>query len=206
MGTNYYAHIIPTKERKEELKEYIDSDDFKSIKTLYDDMYSDLNPDYNNGFTGSIIHLGKRSGGWKFLWNPNCYVQRNGHTEWEYNPGGGSVGHWVEDESELVYFYPLTKKGIKDFIDREDVVIYDEYNEEQDKETFWDMALNWVTWKDEEAYDSRTYELDHPNESRWQCKNDLINMLAKEGYEFTSWTQSDFYSDGLRFSTSTYFS
>ena len=67
------------------------------------------------------------------------------------------------------------------------------------------MALDWVTWNNEEAYDSKSYEIAHPNEDRWQCKNELIDMLAKEGYEFTSWTQSDFYSDGLRFSTSTDF-
>ena len=204
MGTNYYGRIIPTKEKKEELKNLIDTDDFTEIKAKVYEMYHGITPNYSNGFDGGEVHLGKRSGGWKFLWNPNCYVQRNGHTEWEEFPGGKS-GHWVEDSQEIVYLYPLTKDGSKKFIDREDVVIYDEYGKKQDKEEFWKMALDWVTWNNEEAYDSKSYEIAHPNEDRWQCKNELIDMLAKEGYEFTSWTQSDFYSDGLRFSTSTDF-
>ena len=44
------------------------------------------------------IHLGKRSGGWKFLFNPN--YER---------------------------YYPLTKEGLMNFLKRDDVIIYTEY-------------------------------------------------------------------------------
>ena len=67
MGTNYYARIIPSKARKSKLKQAIDEDRFDLIKELYNEMYSESNK-YEEG---SVIHLGKRSAGWKFLFNPN---------------------------------------------------------------------------------------------------------------------------------------
>ena len=134
MGTNYYAKIIPTRERKKELHDAIDADDFSLVQKLVDEMYGNLSLDYcdTSNLTGGVVHLGKRSGGWKFLWNPNVYVVRNGHSEWTETPGGKS-SRWIPEPDTPLYLYPLTKEGIKAFIDREDVVIYDEYGEEQDK-------------------------------------------------------------------------
>lgn len=199
MGTNYYGHIIPTNERKQALHDAIEAKDFQQVKVLAREMYGVIEKSYyeDNKLLGGTVHLGKRSGGWKFLWNPNVYVQRNGHMEGK---------RFVADLDTPIYLYPLTKKGIKAFIDREDVLIYDEYNELQDKEEFWNMALNWGNEKDDKGWDSASYEHDYPRESRWQCKSELVNLLEREGYKFTSWTRNDFYSDGLRFSTSTDFS
>lgn len=59
MGTNFYARIIPTKERKEHLKKLIDNDEFDLIEDKIKELYC------------NEIHLGKRSSGWKFLFNPN---------------------------------------------------------------------------------------------------------------------------------------
>jgi hypothetical protein len=199
MSTAYYARIIPTEEAKKKLKEAIDRDDFGDIRTRVDLMYGEISPNYNDGFEGGVVHLGSYGGEWKFLWNPNCYVQRDGHTEWTEFKGGRS-GHWVEDSKKLVYLYPLTKKGIKAFIDRKDVIICDEYGEIQDKEQFWKDAIEWG----KQGFDSASYEKSHPNSRKWQHEGELVNMLA-EAYEFISWSHSDFYSDGLRFSTSTNF-
>ena len=80
MGTNYYARIIPTKERKEKLKELIDSDDFRAIKEEIENLYgnyTDRESSYEDPNVRGIIHLGKRSGGWKFLWNPNITIINN---------------------------------------------------------------------------------------------------------------------------------
>ena len=68
------------------------------------------------------------------------------------------------------------------------------------------MALNWTTWRDKEAWDAATYEAENPDEHHYRCSSDLIDLLEREGFEFTSDTCSDFYSDGLRFATSTEFS
>lgn len=216
MGTNYYARIIPTKERKKELIDLITkSEDFREIKNLVSKTYD--SPEYwydTNQYEGGNIHLGKRSGGWKFLWNPNWYEIRNGHTEWEEVEPGHSVGHFVEEPSTLFKYYDLNKKSIKAFIDREDVEIYDEYEEKQDKEEFWKMALEWVTWTDpntgeeREAWDAVSYEKyeksKNPSHRTYDYRTKECEFLKSQGC-IIACPYWDFYSDGLRFSTSNQF-
>lgn len=212
MGTNYLAHIIPSKKRKKELIDAIKADDFSLVSKLTNEMYGSVQMNWDiDDFSGGVVHLGKRSGGWKFLWNPNVAIVRHGHSEWTEHPDGSKSSRWITEPSTLNYLYPLTKKGIKAFIDREDVVIYDEYDEKQDKEDFWNMAINWTTWTDHvtgetiEAYDSDSYYDDHPREAYYPLNSELIDMLEKEGYKLSR-LHHDFYSDGLRFSTSADFS
>lgn len=212
MGTNFEARIIPSKKRKKELIDAIKADDFTLVGKLTNEMYGSIQMDYEiDDFSGGVVHLGKRSGGWKFLWNPNVVVVRHGHSELIDNLDGSRSSRWIHEPSTIKYLYPLTKKGIKTFIDREDVEIYDEYDERQDKEEFWNMAINWTTWTDHEtgkvieAYDSDSYYDDHPGEAHYQLNNELTDMLIQEGYKLSK-LHHDFYSDGLRFSTSTEFS
>ena len=212
MGTNFYARIIPSKKRKQELHNAIDTYNVSMVETLVHEMYGSIYMDWDdNEIKGGCVHLGKRSGGWKFLWNPNIFQVRNGHTEYIENSDGSRSGHWVTEPDTPKYLYPLTKAGIKAFIDRKDVVIYDEYGEQQDKEEFFKMAIEWTTWKDhktgkiEEAWDADSYYREHPTENRLSCRNDYTDFLESLGYTLSK-SKSDFYSDGLRFATSTEFS
>ena len=198
MGTNYYARILPTKERKEQIKRAIDADDFSTIRDLVAETYNGERPYDMKDIMKGEIHLGKCSGGWKFLWNPNVYPIRKCH--FEDTPDGRRTIKF--DSDEAYYLYPLTKKGIKAFIDREDVVIYDEYGDKQDKEEFFQMALD---WNKKDGYDSDSYVSAHPEERRWVCDTELTDLLEEEGFELSEY-KHDFYSDGLRFSTSTDFS
>ena len=209
MGTNYYARIIPTKERKEKIKQAIDNNDFDEIKHLVNITYSSTEYDYNGeGYCGGEIHLGKRSGGWKFLWNPNWYKILQGHTEWEEFPGGRS-GHWVDDGYDVFKYYDLTKESIKQFIDREDVEIWNEYNEKQDKEKFWEMALNWGYDKNDEGWDGESYEewekKQNPNRKTYDHHTEYSKFIEECGFKVNKYG-TDFYSDGLRFATCTDFS
>lgn len=199
MGTNYYARIIPSTESKTKLQKAIESNDFETIEELTVKLYSRLHLD-NNELVGSSVHLGKRSGGWKFLWNPNVYIIRDIYkdedTE-EYR-----LGKYIPK-----FLYPLTKEGIKEFIQRDDVEIYDEYGKIQNKDEFFEMAINWVTWKDRESWDSKTYYEDHPSDyDGYTFRNDLTKYLDQESIDYISDSHTDFYMDGLRFSTSTDFS
>jgi hypothetical protein len=203
MGTNYYAHIIPSNTKREKLKELIDTGSFSDIIEAIDNTYGHLYPthDEDNAFSGGRVHLGKHSYGWKFLWNPNCYVQHVGHYVTQDYGDNVTSTHFVHDSNKMIYLYPLTLQGIKDFIYRDDVEIYDEYDSPQDKDEFLNMAL---TWNDDMCGtgDSLQYIKDYPNEYHYKCTSELIDMFREEGYKFISYTQSDFYSDGLRFSTS----
>ena len=196
MGTNYYSRIIPSKERKKELHDAIEANDFSLITKLTDEMYNPIRVEYGEGYIiGGVVHLGKRSSGWKFLWNPNVFVIRNGHLE-----DSNGTRRYVPDPDTPLYTYPLTKKGLKSFIDREDVLIYDEYDELQDKEEFWKMALEWGYEKDDEGWDADSYYKDHPMERGYLAGGELIDLLTAEGYKLSRYN-SDFYSDGLRFAT-----
>ena len=198
MGTNYYAKIIPSKERKKELYDAIEANDFHLIKQLTAEMYGRLEKSYDNDeLLGGEVHLGKVSGGWKFLWNPNVYVVRNGHME-DVN----GTRRYIPDPDTPLYLYPLTKQGLYDFIFREDVLIYDEYEELQDKEEFWQTA---ITYAQEDGLDAAGYEKKYPKYI-YPVTGELTDLLKAEGYQFTSMSNSDFYSDGLRFAGYTDFS
>ena len=199
MSCNYYTHIIPSKKRKKELYDAIEANDFHLINKLTDEMYNPIRVEYGEDYIiGGVVHLGKRSNGWKFLWNPNVFVIRHGHLE---DINGRRT--YIPDPDTALYVYPLTKKGLHDFIFREDVMVYDEYGELQDKEEFWKMALEWGYEKGNEGWDAASYEKGHTS---YPVTGELTDLLKREGYKFTSCTNSDFYSDGLRFAGFTEFS
>ena len=198
MGTNYYAHIIPSKKRKKELTDAIKADNFDLINRLTREMYGPIEMDWDsNEITGGVVHLGKEAGRWKFLWNPNVFVIRQGHLE--DTPSGR---RYVPDPSIPKYLYPLTKQGLHDFIFRDDVMVYDEYGEEQDKKEFWKDTLE---WGQSDGWDAAGYEKEY-KEHIYPITGELTDLLKQEGYKFTSPSNSDFYSDGLRFAGFTEFS
>ena len=206
MGCNYFARIIPSKEDRKNLYDAIEANDFPKIKRLVEEMYNPIRYDYETKrIIGGEVHLGKASEGWKFLWDPNVFVVRNGHME-DVN----GTRRYVIDPDTAVYMYPLTKKGLKNFIDRKDVLIYDEYDEIQDKQEFWNMALHWGYDKTSKGWDAATYEkydMEYNSRyNRYPVTGELTDLLRNEGYKFTSTTNSDFYSDGLRFAGFTDFS
>lgn len=192
MGTNFYARRIPTKEEREHLSSLVfNVNNSSEIIEEAEELFKEW-------------HLGKRSGGWKFLWDTNITVKRNGHAETEEIEPGHTRCRWIPEPDTLEYLYPLTKEGIWNFINQENIAIYDEYNELQDKKEFFQMALDWITWRGEEAHDAASYEKENPN--KFPLNTDLTKLLIKEGYEFTTPSHSDFYSDGLRFAGFTDFS
>ena len=192
MGTNYYARILPTLEEKENLKKLINSDDFYVIEKEVQRLYGE-STEYDKG---AEIHLGKRSGGWKFLFNPN--YER---------------------------YYKLTKEGLKEFLNKPNVIIYSEYfnsdngvmeytddpDKANSKEYLWtpqqflDMVFN---WGQPDGWDGESYE-------KWE-------MSRGKGYQgYTRYGDSwegywrekgynpsyyNFYNDGLRWSTCCEFS
>ena len=198
MGTNFYARIIPSKSRKEKLKKMIDEDRFDDIKDEMADMYG--SSDQWNENHGEI-HLGKRSAGWKFLFNPN--YER---------------------------YYPLTKKGLMDFLKRDDVIIYteyfsfrkdDEYSEYRyvddpdsanRKEYLWtaEQFMNMATkWGYPNDWDGESYE--KYEKERNSSYNGYERFGDREREEF--WIKRgynpsyyNFYNDGLRWSTCCEFS
>jgi hypothetical protein len=182
MGTNYYARIIPKEEDKQKLIDAINDDRDDLIEDLASELYGRRN---SHTGKGNIIHLGKRSSGWKFLWNPNVIKIWDDETcEYAYN-----------------YVYPLTKQGITYFCSREDVVITDEYGTIYDSKEFLEMAFS---WGEPDGLTSKEYQ-ETPKYNAlpyFGCKREN-EKWEDLGFKIEYY---DFESDGLRFSTSTDFS
>lgn len=199
MGTNFYARIIPKEDEKNELINKIVNNKFDEIEDLASELYGNRN-EYTR--EGNVIHLGKRSCGWKFLWNPNIIRYCDGYIDPETKE---FVPVWKYDQ-----VYPLTKQGITDFVMRDDVIIYDEYSEQEDPMEFPQMAFS---WGQEDGYTSKTYEDSQERSSYrsyyWSEKyqrglwSEKDEMWLDLGYNVEYY---DFESDGLRFSTSINFS
>lgn len=183
MSTNYYLRHKPTQEQIDELKKCIDStvngQNFFEVLELAKQMYATCDEyEQDNG----EMHIGKRSDGWKFLWCPNVH----------YTPCiDKETGNWVTDR-KIEKKYELTKKGITDYIMQDEFVVVDEYGDIQDKTEFLDMAFNWCT----DGYDSLSYSKDYDG---WDMSHQQ-KIFKEMGIKFDDKTQSDFYSDGLRFS------
>lgn len=167
MSTNYYLRRKPTINEVENVKCLADNTlngtNFKDILNYVNDLYSE-----------SVIHIGKRATGWKFLWCANV----------------------TRKHGKIVKMYELNRKAITAFIMQDEYVIVNEYDEVIDKNDFLDMAFNWET----DGYDSVRYNLE--KESGYRFDETKHQEIFKElGYKFNYIWQSDFYSDGLRFST-----
>lgn len=192
MGTNYYLRRKPLLEQREELKRLIDESascvNFSRIKEMVDVMYGDLT-EYNRD--GAVIHLGKNSGGWKFLWNPNIVMRNMGTYDAEKKE---YIDNW-----QALKLYDLTKESIRKFVMDDNYVLFDEYGKWEDKEEFLEFAFN------KDGLDSLEYQKEYPSEKAWS-EVERQKMWIDLGYTFDNIYQSDFYSDGLRFSTSVEFS
>lgn len=197
MGTNFYARIIPKEEDKQELIKMIQDDDFNNIVDFASKLY-----DKRNEYTrkGNVIHLGKRSCGWKFLWNPNVIK----YYDWCMDQKTKEYVSVIKYD----YVYPLTKQGITDFCNREDVIITDEYGEQYTSEEFLEMAFS---WGEPDGLTGKTYEEDPkygPSSYRnyyWSEKYQRGMHSEKDEMWFDLGYIVEYYnfeSDGLRFSTS----
>jgi hypothetical protein len=117
MGTNIYARLHP--DNKERSKIALKIKD--AIMTNEPDMYYQIEnilDEYKKKYP--VIHLGKRSAGWDFLWAP--------HPE----------------------YYQANKQSIDLFLHREDVLLYNEYGDILTPQEVWDDYANYEGMTDEE--------------------------------------------------------
>lgn len=187
MGTNYYLHKKPTEEELISLKETIDETvngtHFKEVLSAAHLLFDQPESNDIDSIEGwGKLHIGKRSNGWKFDWCPNIIKMNLSYIDENHN--------YVE-KHEYRLRYPLTKQGITDYIMRDDIVVINEYGEVQDKEEFLDMAFNWFP----NGLDSST----SGSNNSWSFTKEQ-EPFKELGFSFSNDFQSDFISDGLRFS------
>lgn len=112
MGTNYYAVKKVTEEQKE-----------KVISLIKDSNLNMAKDELNELIKETIIHLGKSSFGWKFVFNHNNKK-----------------------------YYELNKASIAEFLEQDDVHIEDEYGREISVPDFWGTVKEKENGLDNEQY------------------------------------------------------
>lgn len=178
MGTNVYA-----------FKKRPDTDLFDKYKEtgIKKFLYQFLDY-YNKHAEENKVHLGKRSGGWKFLFN---------HNNWKY--------------------YDYTEESIKEFLKSCDR-IFDEYDKDYTVEKFWhdfvDSSSNGVSG---EEYYTNNIKLAEQNE-KGGIEDSFIGTVEQEKHRYIEAKNRNFYEEthckgriipktiNYRFSNSTEFS
>lgn len=149
MGTNFY-YKIPLKKRKiEELQKLITEDPYSLEEVI--EQYENLKKTH-------IIHLGKRSFGWQFLWN----TQNND-------------------------YYANNLKSITEFLNSEGGYIENEYGEKFTTEEFLKDEIGDCLYKDDNHCDAWSYHAKHPKEPIYYDINNT-EFISKDGLRFSKQT------------------
>lgn len=100
MGTNFYIRKKLSEAEKNNIKTHIDNEDWRTV--------GDLIPEE--------IHIGKRSGGWKFLWDSNNFVffKPNKESLMKFLKEYGQI---YDEYGKKFTFDEFINDEIKDFID-----------------------------------------------------------------------------------------
>lgn len=102
MGTNFYLKKKLNKDAKELLKKYIDEDNLDAIDEVLKDYKE--------------IHIGKRSCGWKFLWDAHYFKY--------FEPNKKSLFEWLksgdiyDEYGRKFTFDQFINDEIKNFLDK----------------------------------------------------------------------------------------
>lgn len=200
MSTNYYIRKKPTKDQIKNLKNLIDLSikDGSNFKTILNEAHKlyDLPDEYADDINEwGVLHIGHRECDWKFSWLPNLIKINQSYIDENRN--------FVHMPNKYKERYPLTKQGIRDFIMNDNYVIVNEYDEILDKDEFLDMAFNWYP----NGYNSISYHqraLMNPNYVPYSWAKDQ-EPFKTLGFTFSEKWQTDFESDGLRFTIFTNF-
>ena len=146
MGTNFYKIIPVAKRKQQEIKDLItDNPCLWKIRDLLDEI------EKNN-----IIHLGKRSFGWQFLW--------------DFNDGK---------------FYAPSLESIKAFLDTGEGWIEDEYGEKFTTNEFLEDEIGGWLYKDENHCDLQSYQEKHPKEQRYYADPKKHEFISSDGLRFS---------------------
>lgn len=160
MGTNFYAKHIPTEQEYKEMETALANRQLDQLRELIDKA------DHQ-------YHIGKRSGGWQFLFAPHI-KKREG-----FGNSGRIVSPWED-----------TLDSIKEYLSRDDVQIIDEYGQEFTVDQFFNEQIGHCLYHDEKnAINGFDYDKMDPDSSKYYRTEDM-EYTTEEGLRFS--TDEDF--------------
>lgn len=150
MGTNFYHKTPLTKKEIQHLKDSITEDpDLTNLKELIE-VYSEKN---------KVIHLGKRSAGWQFLWNLNNKL-----------------------------FYDSNLKSIRKFLEHAGGWIEDEYGDKYTIDEFFNDEVGPWLYKDDKHHNDITYHESHPDDTIFTTPG-KYEFESEDGLRFSKFTE-----------------
>lgn len=196
MSTGYFIRRKPDIAKRKYLVELMRKDKtmrhIDEVTKIIDELYGEMVfSNEKNCLIGCELYIGRDTGGWKFLWKPHVYERVTFHLKREKTETGERCFPVYDEPTYYCFYGTLTRENIINKIMDDEYVLYNEYNEIQNKKEFLDMSLNSQGWDDE------SYFKEHPEEHRYYDM-DRFTMLSKAGYD-VEYGRGDFYSDGLRF-------
>ena len=142
MGTNYYLKKKVTEDDKRIINNLLYRDDY--------DVWDQIRKYCDN--QDNEIHLGKNSGGWKFLF--------------DLNDGK---------------YYSDTRASIDEWLSNPEYEIFNEYGEKLSKDKFWNIVLSTMDddhIDNKEYYTNPKYSKDHPD---WTTLERFFGYSRAEG-------------------------
>lgn len=114
MGTNFYAHIQMRKRDKEKFSVKLD-EMYAALDTGdvngFSDLLDEFSYDFNNSKDDYVVHLGKRSYGWAFLWDLNNMKY--------YEPSLYSIMKFIKESGAVIKNEYGDEFTLEQFIDEE---------------------------------------------------------------------------------------
>lgn len=156
MGVNFYCRKIPTASEMKEMQQALTERQYDKLQKLIDTATKQY-------------HIGKRSGGWQFLFAPHI-KRRSG-----FYDSGQVVSPWEE-----------TIASLKNYLSREDVEIYNEYGDKFTFYEFWNEEIGDSLFNDPENYiNSKQYYEKYPNQKSGLFLEDT-EFTTEEGLRFST--------------------
>lgn len=174
MSTNFYAQKIPLMERKDKLSEELSS----AVDSIKKEMLDEIDrgnfhrvyrilENYTYDITSKLseeypkIHIGKRSGGWQFLWR------------------------WHDGK-----YWGTTLESIRKFLSQPDIIIFDENGDRFTVDEFLDDEIKDSIYKTEDNWNMEDYvkyeeETEHTDWSWWHNSHKDDEFTASSGLRFS---------------------
>lgn len=122
MGTNFYLLKKLSSEKKKEAIKAVEEDNYDAAREILSD-------------NGLSTHIGKRSSGWRFLWNANDFIY--------FKPNAESLKEWLKsgdiiDEYGRKYTYEqFINEEIGEFLDENLLHLKTYYEKERSREEYY---------------------------------------------------------------------
>lgn len=154
MGTNFYTRHIPTIKEREQMEAFLITSQWNKLKKVLEE-------------STKSYHIGKRSGGWQFLFAPHICV-RNG----------------IPQTGRIVSPWENTLASLQEYLSREDVEIYNEHGDKFTSNQFWNEEIGYCLYNDpEKAINSRQYYEKHPEDIK--LFYEPFDFTTEEGLRFS---------------------